>query len=65
MIKIVRDIGVTPKVRDYIERGFNYVLGEEMKIRVESVDSISYEKSGKFKTVISKVPRPNLFSSAV
>ena len=65
VIKIVRDIGVTPKVRDYIERGFNYVLGEEMKIRVESVDSISYEKSGKFKTVISKVPRPNLFSSAV
>jgi len=56
VVKIVRSSAYDEKDSLRLISGLKARLGEEMKIRVEYVDSLGHTSSGKFKWVISKVP---------
>lgn len=58
VIKFVTDTEFTPKILDEIENKYRKILGDEMKIKLLKVDKIDREKSGKLRTVISKVRNP-------
>ena len=55
VIKIVECSGFTSKMREAIENNYRKILGGDVEIRLVSVDTLPQEKSGKFRTVISKV----------
>lgn len=67
VIKIVEDTGFTSKIREGIENSYREVLGDDVEIKLVSVDTLPREKSGKFRTVISKVhsPLPSAVLSAI
>ncbi len=56
VVKIVKSRGYDENESLSLISGLKARLGEEMKIRIEYVDSINRTVNGKFKWVISRVP---------
>ena len=56
-IQVVAPSGVSPAATSEITRGVEAVLGKGMQVDIEMVDSIPREKSGKYRTVVSRVGR--------
>jgi phenylacetate-CoA ligase len=56
VIKIVRRPEYSAKDTEILLSSFQERVGRGMKIRIDFVNSVEREKSGKFRWVISKVP---------
>ncbi len=54
-VSVVSDGGLNGELVGKIVQGFKARLGQEVEIRVEEVEEIPSEKSGKFRYVVSKV----------
>lgn len=54
-VLLVAPQGVTPAMREAIEGGFRRRLGQDVEVRIEPVDEIAPERSGKFRYVVSQV----------
>jgi phenylacetate-CoA ligase len=55
VIRFIEGLGFTSKIREDIENNCRKILGDDVEIRLVSVDTLPQEKSGKFQTLISKV----------
>jgi phenylacetate-CoA ligase len=58
VLKIARDPHYSAETEQALIAEFKYSVGEHNQIRIEFVDSIPQEKSGKFRFAISKVANP-------
>lgn len=54
-VQILPEEGFTSKTADDLRENIKAVLGEDMTVDIETVENMPYDKSGKLRSVISKV----------
>jgi len=55
-VQIVGDDSFSPKTLVEVEEGIQGILGKDIDVRIEQVDQVQKDRSGKLRAIVSKVP---------